>query len=116
MGINFEQVEFDEIREAVRQHLAEMTAVIDSFLEEYILASRHYRITMDEKAAGFASIHGGSLITQFWLAERFRQFGQAAFWRLRRLEQVQSTFVPTFDEFFLAHALDDYQKLNRQAY
>ena len=32
------------------------------------------------------------------------------------MEQVQSAFVPTCDEFFLAHALDDYRQLAKQAY
>ena len=32
------------------------------------------------------------------------------------MEQVRSAFVPTCDEFFLAHALDDYRQLAKQAY
>ena len=32
------------------------------------------------------------------------------------MEQVRSAFVPTCDEFFLAHALDVYRRLAKQAY
>ncbi len=32
------------------------------------------------------------------------------------MEQVRAAFVPTCDEFFLAHALDDYRQLAKQAY
>jgi len=32
------------------------------------------------------------------------------------MEQVGSAFVPTCDEFYLAHALDDYRRLAKQAY
>jgi len=32
------------------------------------------------------------------------------------MEQVRSAFVPTCDELFLAHALDDYRQLAKQAY
>jgi GNAT superfamily N-acetyltransferase len=112
----FEAVTFAEIEEAVRRHLSALPSAIDSFLEDYIFASSHYRITVDGDPAGFASIHGGSLITQFALAEPFRRHGQQIFPRLRRLEQVTSAFVPTCDEFYLAHALDVYRQLAKQAY
>src|SRR5215211_4289505 len=116
MDSRFEPVTLAEIREATRQHLAALPSAIDSFLEDHILASSHYRITADGEPAGFASIHGGSLITQFALAEPYRRHGQQFFPRLRRLEQVTSAFVPTCDEFYLAHALDDYRQLSKQAY
>src|SRR5215216_2562577 len=116
MDFHFEPIEFDDIREVVRQHLASLPSAIDGFLEEHILASNHYHITMDEETAGFASIHGGSLITQFAIDEPYRRYGQAIFWQLRHMEQVQSAFVPTCDEFYLAHALDDYRQLAKQAY
>jgi hypothetical protein len=115
MDFHFEPVEFDDIREVVRQHLASLPSAIDSFLEENILASNHYRIEMEGEVAGLASIHGGSSITQFALAEPHRRYGQAIFWQLRHMEQVQLAFVPTCDEFYLAHALDDYRQLAKQA-
>jgi hypothetical protein len=95
MDFRFEPVEFDDIREAVRRHLASLPSAIDGFLEEHILTSNHYSIEVEGETAGFASIHSGSLITQFALAEPYRRYGQAIFWQLRRMEQVQSAFVPT---------------------
>jgi GNAT superfamily N-acetyltransferase len=80
------------------------------------MASSHYQILIGGQIAGFASIHNQQLITQFALDERFRPAGQAVFARLRRIEQVQSAFVPTCDEFFLSHALDEYRRLALQAY
>jgi GNAT superfamily N-acetyltransferase len=35
---------------------------------------------------------------------------------VRKLEQVREAYVPTCDEFYLAHALDDYRLLEKQAY
>ena len=116
MDARFAPVEFAEIEGAVRGHLAALPAAIDSFLEDHILASAHYRIVVAGEAAGFASIHGEGLITQFALAEPYRRYGQPVFGQLRRLEQVRAAFVPTCDEFFLAHALDDYRQLAKQAY
>ena len=116
MDTHFAPVAFPEIREATRQHLRALPSAIDSFLEDHILASNHYQIVVDGKTAGFASIHEEGLITQFALAEPYRRHGQALFRELRQMEQVRSAFVPTCDEFFLAHALDDYRQLAKQAY
>ena len=109
-------VPFAEIEGAVRRHLAALSAAIDSFLEEHILASAHYRIDVGGEAAGFASVHGEALITQFALAEPYQRYGQPVFGQVRRLEQVRAAFVPTCDEFFLTHALDDHRQLAQQAY
>jgi RimJ/RimL family protein N-acetyltransferase len=116
METHFAPVAFAEIREATCQHLRMLPSAIDSFLEDHILASNHYRIDVAGETAGFASIHEERLITQFALAEAYRECGQALFGELRRMEQVRSASVPTCDEFFLAHALDDYRQLAKQAY
>lgn len=116
METRFAPVVFAEVREAVRQHLRALPSAIDSFLEDHILASNHYRIVVAGETAGFASIHEERLITQFALAEPYRRCGQALFGELRRMEQVRSAFVPTCDELFLAHALDEYRQLAKQAY
>src|SRR5215208_7307712 len=116
METHFAPVAFAEIREVTRQHLRMLPSTIDSFLEDHILASNHYRIVVAGETAGFASIHEERLITQFALAEPYRRCGQELFRELRQLEQVRSAFVPTCDELFLAHALDDYRQLAKQAY
>jgi RimJ/RimL family protein N-acetyltransferase len=116
LDIQIEATTFDEIEGEVRRHLAALPSAIDSFLEDHILASTHYRLLAGGAEAGFASIHGERLITQFAVAKPYRRYGQPFFDRLRRMEQVQAAFVPTCDEFFLAHALDDYRQLAKQAY
>jgi RimJ/RimL family protein N-acetyltransferase len=116
MDTHFTPVAFPEVRQTTRQHLRELPSPIDSFLEDHILASNFYRIVVAGEPAGFASIYEERLITQFALSEPYRRYGQALFWELRQMEQVRSVFVATCDEFFLAHALDDYQQLAKQAY
>jgi RimJ/RimL family protein N-acetyltransferase len=115
MSTRFEAVEFSDIIDKVRAQVTTFSSPIDSFLEGHIVASNHYRVTIDGQYAGFASIHGESLITQFALTGAYRARGQVVFAQLRHMENVQSAFVPTSDEFFLAHALDDYRQLAKQA-
>src|SRR5215218_15341 len=102
MDAHFAFVPFIEIQEATRRHLLTLPSAIDSFLEDRILASTHYRIVVAGETAGFASIHNERLITQFALDEPYRCWGQPIFRQVRRLEQVQSALVPTCDEFFLS--------------
>jgi len=116
METHFAPAAFAEIREAARRHLHALPSAIESFLEDHILASNHYRIVVEGETAGFASIHEERLITQFALGEPYRRCGQTLFGELRRMEQVRSAFVPTCDEFFLAYALDEYRQLAKQAY
>ena len=107
---------FAEIEPAVRGHLATFQSPTDSFYEDHVLESKHYRIMVDGVVAGFASIHERMLITQFALKPKFRHLGQQAFIQLRRTESVRSSLVPTSDEFYLTHALDEYRSMARQAY
>jgi RimJ/RimL family protein N-acetyltransferase len=116
MDAHFAPVPFAEIQEATLQHLRSLPSAIDSFLEDHILASTHYRIVVGSETAGFASVHKEHLITQFALDEPYRYRGQPIFRQVRRLEQVRSAFVPTCDELFLSHALDDYRQLAKRAY
>jgi RimJ/RimL family protein N-acetyltransferase len=112
----FVLVAFGEIAPEVQRHLAGLPSAIDSFLEAHILASRYYRIVVAGEPAGFVSIHESRLMTQFVLDTPYRHFGQSIFVQARRLEEVRSVFVPTCDELYLSHALDDYRQLAKQAY
>ncbi len=113
--LRFIPIPFDQIEHEVMAHLASLPPVTDSFHEEHVISANHYQIIVDDSVAGFASIHKESAITQFTLSEPYRHLGQPVFARLRRHEHVQSALVPTNDQFFLAHALDDYRQLAKQA-
>ena len=116
MTIHFTPVALSEVREVLTKHLAGLPSAIDSFLEHHIRESAHYRIFVSGEIAGFTAIHKGVLVTQFVLEPAFRRYGQDVYRAVRKLEQVQSAFVPTCDEFFLSHALDEYRQLAKQAY
>lgn len=116
MRATFDVVPMDEIPPDVRRHLAARPGRIDAFLEEHILGSEALRIVVDGAPAGIAAIHGESLITCFAPEPRVLQHGQAMYHALRPTGQVAAAFVPTCDEVFLAHALDDMRELRKQAY
>ena len=115
MNVRFKPVTFTQIRGAVREHLNSLPSAIDSFLEAHVLESSFYRVVLSNHEAGFVGVHKGNLITQFVLTS-YKSLGQHVFRQARELEEVQAAFVPTCDEFFLSHAIDDYRQLIKQAY
>ncbi|MGB3304758.1 MAG: GNAT family N-acetyltransferase [Thermomicrobiales bacterium] len=115
MDLRFVQTDFAGIEPEVRAHLASLPTATDSFHEHHVLTAMHYRILVGGEVAGFASIHAQEVITQFALAIGYRFLGQQVFARLRRFEHVRAALVPTNDEFFVVHALDDYRTLSKQA-
>jgi len=116
MTIEFVPVPLTAIRGVIQQHLTGLPAAIDSFLEDHIVESAHYQIRVSGAVAGYTSIHKGSLITQFALEPFHKHYGQAIYSQVKRLDEVGAAFVPTCDEFFLSHALDEYHQLAKQAY
>lgn len=116
MTIRFVPAALAEIRDDLQRHWTSQPSAGDSFLEDHIMASAHVQILVDDQVAGFTSIHNGNLITQFVLETPFKQAAQGIYRDIKRLAEVQAAFVPTCDEFFLSHALDEYRLLTKQAY
>lgn len=115
-NIKFVPCEWDEIKPAVSGYYTQNRIIIDSFLEFHITTGNHYKMEVDGKIEGFFAIHGGSTITLFNVYERFANVGQELFARIKKYEQVTNAMVTTGDEFFLSHALDNFARMEKQAY
>lgn len=106
-------------REAISDYGAYLRALsspIDSYLENRILESTFFRVLDGEQALGFYAIHGGNLVTQFFLTPTARRHAQAAYAEILSRHENANAFVPTCDEFFLSHALDACAAIHKQAY
>lgn len=102
--------------EPLTAHLSNLSSPVDSFFEDHVERSNHYIIYVDDVNAGHTSIHDGSLITQFCLHDGFKRYGQPIFQRIKKMESVRRAFVPTCDEFYLSHALEEHRDFACQAY
>jgi GNAT superfamily N-acetyltransferase len=89
---------------------------IDSYLEDHIQASRTFRMVDAGEEIGCFAIHEGGLITLFHVRREQQQRGQPLFRDIRQRHAIRGALVPTADEFFLSHALDEYRELTMQAY
>jgi hypothetical protein len=116
MKIIFENCTFEEIKERVRQYYTENRIIVDSFWEDHVLVSNIYKILVEGKTIGFFAIHQKQLLTLFNVETEYIHYSQELFNRVKHYEEVFEAFIPTGDELFLSLALDDFSKLEKQAY
>ncbi len=115
-SITFISAPLSELTGSIQNHLTTLQGPIDSYLEDHIRDSSHYRILIDGVDAGYASIFKEALLVQFALRDRHRRYGEEVFMMVRKLESLRSALVPTSDQFYLSHALDNFSRLTKQAY
>lgn len=98
--------------------LAALASPIDSFLEDHIRAAQFIAIVDPQtgQPIGHAAIHETMRLTQYYLIPALRRYGQVIYQQVRHHFNITQALVPTCDEFFLSHALDEYAALHKQAY
>ncbi len=107
---------YAEVEDAVTSYYESEKITVDSFWEDHVVKSNFYQILVDNHFAGFFAIHDQSMVTLFHMTDQYARFGQRVFYEVKRFEQVTNAFVPTGDEFFLSHAIDNFVRLEKQAY
>lgn len=116
MNIKFQNCSFEEIKEKVIEYYTNNRIIVDSFWEDHVLESNPYKILWDDKTIGFFAIHNKQLLTLFNIDKEYIHYSQEIFNKVKHYEEVFEAFVPTGDELFLSLALDDFSKLEKQAY
>jgi GNAT superfamily N-acetyltransferase len=116
MNYHFEASQFAALSGLVQKYLVTLSSPIDSFLEDHILGSQFYTIAGEGKLRGYLALHEQKLLTQFYIEPEYLSQGQPIFRQLLSQFKPEAAFVPTCDEFFLSHALDQEITLKKQAY
>lgn len=116
MDIKLIECEWEDISNAVENHFVDNNITVDSYWEDHVMNSNHYKIIYEEKLIGFFAIFNSSFLTLFNMNPEYAKYAQSVFARIKKYEQVTSAFVSTCDEFLLSHAVDDFVKLEKQAY
>lgn len=114
--IKCKKCKWTDIELMVRSYFEQNRITIDSYWEDHVLASNFYQFIFDDKPIGFFAIHNESMITLFHVEEAYANHGQALFAQIKHFEQVTNAFVATGDEFFLSHCIDDFSRIEKQAY
>jgi hypothetical protein len=106
----------NEIDNFMTQYKDALSSPIESFLEDHILSSQFYIVILDKKKTGYFAIYKNDLLTQFFIEVPFRSQSQKIYEYVLKNHSIKFAFVPTCDEFFLSHALDEYEKIEKQAF
>ncbi len=114
MDIEFLEVPFIEIRTQLIESLQSYSSPVDSYYEDHVIESKHYRIHCDRQAVGYASIFEDSMLTQFALAPSKKALGAEVFQFLIQQKALKEAYLSTADAFFLCCALDQQQSVSVQ--
>jgi len=115
MNTVYAQSEFGSV-ETVATYIAALSAPIDTYLEDVILDSAFYRIFAEGMEVGYLAIHKDDVLTLFHVRRGAERHAQLLFGDVRSRFGVRAALVPTCDEFFLSHALDECADVGKQAY
>ncbi|WP_422485800.1 GNAT family N-acetyltransferase [Gudongella sp. DL1XJH-153] len=107
---------FDKIQDMMVENIVSNKITVESFWEEHVIESNHYALMKEDKMVGYFTIHDESTITSFYIIEEYSHLGQEIFEIIKRYEKVTNAMVTTGDEYFLAHCVDSFQRMEKQAY
>lgn len=116
MTLLIETCEWEDISDLVASNIKKNAITIDSFLEDHIIQSNHYKIIERKNIVGYFSIYKQFKLVTFYIDEYHSHLSQQIFSEVKKYEKVANAMVPTSDEYFFSHCLDNYVNLTKQAY
>ena len=96
-------------------YLRSLSARYDSYLENAVIESQFYRVSIDGREAGAIAVHDNTLLTYFHLVGPARQQAADVWARAMAEFPITAAYVPTCDEQFLSQALEDFREIKKQA-
>ncbi len=114
--MHIEQTTYERIEAMIENYILDKKITVDSFWEKHLLESNHYAVMDKEQVVGYFSIFKKQTITSFFLNDEYVQYGKSIFESIKRYEQVTNAMVATGDEFFISHCVDNFARLEKQAY
>lgn len=116
MNLKIRPTPWTTIQDFVQENITKNNIIVDSFLEAHIIESQHYLILKEEEQVGYFSIFNKTKLVTFFMKPYVSQMSQDIFQKIKKYEQVTHAMLPTSDEYFLSHCIDNYAKLTKQAY
>jgi GNAT superfamily N-acetyltransferase len=115
-AIDIHPCAWQDIAERVAATIRSRGIRIESFWEDHVLEGSHYRFARGGETVGSFIIHGQEALWWFELAPQVAAQGQALFARARQTEKVAGAWALTGDDFFLSHIVDNFARVEKQAY
>lgn len=115
MNIKFTPVDLSEIKPELLKNIESYHHPIDSYYEDHVIESRHYRIVIETTTSGYISIFDNKMLTQFHL-DKFNCLAGEVFMELLSNKRIAEMYVSTSDSQLLVLALDNQKGIDVQDY
>ncbi|MDR1446041.1 MAG: GNAT family N-acetyltransferase [Treponema sp.] len=115
-NVNIKKCYFDDVKSFVVEYYKNNQIIADSFLEGHIRESNFYKIMYNDNIIGYFAINKETVLVLFNVFEKYRNISQELFTLIKKYESIKEALIPTGDEFFISHAVDNYVKIEKQAY
>jgi N-acetylglutamate synthase-like GNAT family acetyltransferase len=106
----------ENIIKYISDYYQENKIIADSFWEGQVRESDFYIMEYNQNIVGYFAINNETVLTLFNVFECYRNISQGLFEIVKKYESVKEALIPTGDEFFISHAVDNYTRLEKQAY
>jgi N-acetylglutamate synthase-like GNAT family acetyltransferase len=106
----------ENIIKYILKYYKENRIIVDSFWESNVRESNFYIIEYNQNTIGYFAINNETVLTLFNIFDEYRNTSQELFGIIKKYESVKEALIPTGDEFFISHAIDNYTKIEKQAY
>jgi GNAT superfamily N-acetyltransferase len=114
--VKYIESSLNENTEYFEKYKNSLSSRYDDFLEDHILDSKIYSIHINDVHLGYFGVHKNNMLTQFVMPISEVRNAQSIFKDILKVFEIKNAFVPTCDELFLSLCLDNYKKINLQAY
>lgn len=114
--LTFLPCDWEEISRLVEAYIKSNRIVIDSFWENHVLASNHYKMMCGDKIAGFFAIDEEETLVLFHVFAPHAGRSEELFAAVKKYEKVTNAMVATGDEFFLSHCIDSFMRIEKLSY
>jgi hypothetical protein len=115
-AIIIRECEYNFLKKYISEYYIENNIIVDSFWEGHVRESNFYKIMDGENIVGYFAIHKETVLVLFYVFEKYRNISQELFAIIKKYESIKEALIPTGDEFFISHAIDNYTKIEKQAY
>ena len=114
--IIIKKCDYNFLQKYISEYYIKYSIIVDSFWESHVRESNFYKIVDGEDLIGYFAIHKETVLMLFNIFEEYRNISQELFSFIKKYESVKEALIPTGDEFFISHAIDNYSKIEKQAY
>jgi N-acetylglutamate synthase-like GNAT family acetyltransferase len=115
-NIIIRKCEYKILQNYLSEYYIKNNIIVDSFWESHVRESNFYIIVDNERIIGYFAIYKETELILFNVFEEYRNISQELFSIIKKYESIKEALIPTGDEFFISHAIDNYIRIEKQAY